>query len=180
MSTFQTRLFGATDRRTQLIYSLLAASVALTAYKTRNKWWMRLLTQKCDGSCGESGFHTHHLTKLGKWHYVYRYRVYTLLVPDFRPQPIPGAWFADYAKAWQDQYEGFPVHSTWVRDENGYWVWVTDTPGFDRVWFDKMGWQFPARWIPVSAQAFYTVGHDGISDVVSIEPQVPDESEVFK
>ena len=139
------------------------------AYRTRSKWMQRLLSRKCTG-CPDKAYHTHHLTALGKWHYVYRYRLFSAICPDFRSQPVPGEWFTDYKRAWEANYTT-PCRSAWVRDERGYWVWVTDTPGYDRSWFDNHGWQFPAKWIPAGAKDFYTVGVDEISTIVSIETQ---------
>lgn len=177
MSFYRTNWSGRTGHRTLLTYSLLVALVGVTAYKNRSLWWMHLLTKKCPtpNNCKLAGEHTHHLTPLGKWHYVYRFGLFT----DPRPQPPVGQpWYGDYKKDWE---ENFPnvlsqngsngCQSAWVRDEKGYWVWITDTPLWDRDWFDKRGWQFPAKWITVGSQQFYTVGSDDISTIVSLEPQ---------
>jgi hypothetical protein len=159
------------DHHTLTTYSLLVALGAVTAYAMRDKWVQRVLVRPC-GGCDESAYHTHHLTAFGRWHYAGRYKLYDVLFGDRRPQPEPGGdWYGEYAKDWYAQFESTSNRSCWVRDERGYWVWCTDTPIFDRDWFDEQGWQFPAKWITYGSLDFYTAGHDGISTVVSLETQ---------
>lgn len=133
---------------------------------------MRLATSKCRG-CSTESEHTHHLRFLGRLAYVYRYKAWSFLVPDFRSQPpVGGDWFWEYKKAWGERFHGAQFTSGWVRDEKAYWIWVTDTPGFDRIWFDEHGFQFPAVWITSASKAFYTAGFDNISAIVRIGEKI--------
>lgn len=174
MNSSRTRWYGPTDLPTHPIFNLLVVLGALTVYKTRKKWFQRLLIRQCHPPCAMAGYHTHHLSLLGKAHYVWRYRVFSTFVPDFRPQPVAGEkWYPEYANAWEEQYPDVPCRSCWVRTEEAgetVWVWVTDTPGFDRAWFDTQGWQFPAKWITAESLQFYTIGHDSLSAIVNIKP----------
>lgn len=178
-----TRLSGRTVLRTLTIFSLLSASWLLLALKNRKignwtfkqlvKYRTKLYVKKCDGLCGNHSYHTHDLRFLGNWHFIYRYKVFDRLLPDSRPQPPvdekSGApWIDEYEKSWRAAYPGYEPQSCFVRDEKGYWVWVTNTPQFDRGWFDKKGWQFPAAWITGPSQEFYKVGADYLSTIVSL------------
>lgn len=178
------RSYGRMGLLTLIICSLLSVLLRLLASKNPKfgKWLeqklfryrTKLMVKRCDGLCGNQAFHTHDLRWLGKWHFIYRYTVLRILFPDPRPQPpisvnIGGApWIDEYNKAWREQFPGYTPISQYVRDEKGYWVWVTNSPQFDREWFDKQGWQFPAAWITGPSQEFYTVGKDHISTIVSL------------
>lgn len=175
--------YGRTGLLTLIICSLLLGAVRLLASKNPKfgdwltnklfKYRTKLMVKKCDGLCGNEGFHTHDLRLLGKWHFIWRFKVLKALFPDNRPQPpidaIQGApWIDEYNKAWLEQFPGYSPISQYVRDERGFWVWVTNTPQFDRNWFDGKGWQFPAAWITGPSQDFYTVGKDNISTIVAL------------
>ena len=134
------------------------------------------MIKQCDGLCGDDVYHTHHLTLLGKFHFSWRYKIVQWIVPDTRPQPpiseIFGApWIDEYKIQWREVYKGYEPQSCYVRDEKGFWVWVTNTPMFDREWFDSNGWQFPAVWITSPSQEFYRVGRDALSTIVSLPDQ---------
>ena len=131
------------------------------------------MIKRCDGFCNTPGYHTHDLRLWGKWHFIYRYAVLNRLLTDPRPQPpvdskVGAPWIDDYEKAWRAAYPGYEPQSCFVRDDKGFWVWVTNTPQFDRDWFDNHGWQFPASWITGPSQEFYRVGKDYLSTIVSL------------
>ena len=174
---------GQTGHRTLTICSLLFASVLLLVSKNpkfrkylQHKAFIyraKLMVKKCDGFCGNEGYHTHDLRLLGKWHFIYRYKVVKALFPDTRPQPpindtVGAPWIDAYNHDWKQQFPGYEPISNYVRDERGFWVWVTNTPQFDRNWFDEKGWQFPAAWITGPSQEFYKVGKDAISTIVAL------------
>ena len=104
---------------------------------------------------------------------LYRFKVLKALLPDNRPQPpiddlVGAPWIDEYNTAWKKEFPGYEPISNYVRDERGFWVWVTNTPQFDRNWFDEHGWQFPAAWITGPSQEFYKVGKDNISTIVAL------------
>jgi hypothetical protein len=142
---------------------------------------LHLLTRPCPGkSCPDPSVHTHHLTWYGWWHFIYRYKVIDALFGDKRPYPpIPGEvggvdFWTGYNKAWHKAFPTGALRSTWVRDEDGYWVWVTDTPQWDRDYFDLHGYRFPTAWITGPSKEFYTIGTDHISTVVSLPKEKSD------
>lgn len=152
------------------------------------KYRMKVMVKKCDGFCGQKEYHTHDLTFIGKFYYIYRHKIVQYLVPDNRPQPpvderVGAPWISEYNAAWVKEYPGYTPASEYVRDQRGFWVWVTNTPQFDRNWFDEKGWQFPAAWITVNSKAFYKVGEDALSTVVALPlpdgSTTVDKSEVF-
>lgn len=175
--------FGRTALRIPLISSLLFVAVLLTALKNPKfrKWWnihvlMPLYIKPCSGFCNTPGYHTHDLRIPGKWKFIWKYKALDAVIGDPRPQPpidhdSGAVWFDDYEKAWKEAYPGYDNGSCWVRDMNSHWVWVTNTPQFDRNWFDGKGWQFPAAWITGPSMEFYKVGADDISTIVSLPPK---------
>lgn len=177
------RSYGRTGLLTLTICSLLLGLLLLLASKNQKvgnwltpilfKWRTKLMVKRCDGLCGQPGYHTHDLRLLGKWHFIYRYKALKTLLPDPRPQPpiddlVGAPWIDEYNKAWKEQFPGYTPISEYVRDERGFWVWVTNTPQFDRNWFDGKGWQYPAAWITGPSKEFYTVGKDLISTIVAL------------
>jgi hypothetical protein len=169
--------------RTLIICSLLFVFVRLLAsVNPKFGEWLtlkvmkvrtRMMVKRCDGFCGQSGYHTHDLRLLGKWHFIWRYTVLNAVFRDPRPQPpiddkVGAPWIDEYNEAWKKQFPGYTPASCYVRDEKGFWVWVTNTPQFDRNWFDEKGWQFPAAWITGPSQDFYKIGQDYLSTVVAL------------
>jgi hypothetical protein len=113
------------------------------------------------------------LTLLGKFLYHGRYELMDSLFADPRPYPpvdnlVGSPWFIEYRSDWQKKYPQFECASKWVRDTDGVFVWVTNTPPFDRDWFESRGWRFPARWITGPSKFFYRVGQDKLSEIVSL------------
>ncbi|ATN94017.1 hypothetical protein J4U01_gp054 [Mycobacterium phage Kumao] len=72
-----------------------------------------------------------------------------LLAKDNRPEPEPGPWVRDYMADWVANHGlTIPVPAGWVKGkESGKWLWATNTPEWDRDWFDKRGWRFPRKWV---------------------------------
>lgn len=75
-------------------------------------------------------------------------------LPEFPVQP--GPWFGKYARDWararnirEDEVYDH-ITSAVIDGTNGY-IFATETPEWDRGWFNKNGWEFPRRWIPMSA-----------------------------
>jgi hypothetical protein len=168
------------------IFSLLFALLALTvsqnpkvreyAAKKWHKIRMRLYIKPCGGMCGISAFHTHDLTLIGKWHFMWRYRLQDILFRDPRPTPPVDAtqgapWIDEYEADWRNNFPGYNMASCFVRDAQGFWVWVTNTPQWDRDWFEKKGWRFPTAWITGPSKTFYQIGKDALSTVVSLPPK---------
>lgn len=63
----------------------------------------------------------------------------------------PGSWWLIYASDYS-AYFGIPVdqvikRSAVIEATHGY-VWATETPSWDRDWFNKHGFHFPERWLP--------------------------------
>lgn len=73
--------------------------------------------------------------------------------PDGVPVNLePGSWFEDYVADWsgahgvedpEDVTSGFAVGAV-----SGDWVWVTNTPEWDRDWLEARGSRFPDKWVP--------------------------------
>lgn len=186
-----------TAHRIPIIFGLVSAFASLLALRnpkireslgaSLKRTKLRLMIKKCDGFCGTEGYHTHDLRILGKWNYIWKYKFLDRVTGDPRPTPPVGdngsAWFAEYEKAWLAEYPGHTISSCWVRDEKGFWVWVTDTPLFDRKWFDDKGWRFPIAWITSPSKKFYQIGKDQISSIVSLptdgKSNVPVEGETW-
>jgi hypothetical protein len=66
-----------------------------------------------------------------------------------QPDLTPGAWYCyylgDYLTDFPDEQYTKACPVQWT---DGEFVWATDTPEWDRDWFNAHGWEFPARWIP--------------------------------
>ena len=185
IGSFRNLLSLAMGHPTLTTSSLLLASATAAALKNPKvrarvgkqvqKTRLRMYVKPCPGvGCETQGYHTHDLRVMGKWHFIWRYKFYNAVLGDPRPQPPVGqegsTWFAQYAADWRQAFSEFGTDTTscWVRDKAGYWVWVTDSPQFDRNWFDDHGWRFPAAWITSEAKRFYTVGRDELSTIVSL------------
>jgi hypothetical protein len=72
------------------------------------------------------------------------------------PQPIaPGRWFTSYLRDWMKSHEitdeDDATSGLVLGAESGEWIWVTNTPEWDRGWFEERGVGFPARWVPYAA-----------------------------
>jgi hypothetical protein len=99
-----------------------------------------------------------------------------MIFGDPRPHPpvdeMAGApWFPEYEEDWKKEFTGHSLESCFVREANGYWVWVTNTPMWDRSWFEARGWKFPTAWITGPSKTFYQIGSDVLSTVVSLPPK---------
>lgn len=110
---------------------------------------------------------------MGKWSYIWRYKLQNEFLPDPRPYPPVEAewgapWFAEYQEEWRKQYVNYTFDSGFVRDLGGTFIWVTNTPQWDRDFFDRKGWKFPYQWITGPSKTFYRVGEDVISNIVSL------------
>lgn len=68
-----------------------------------------------------------------------------------QPDLTPGAWYCYYLGDYMTEHPGVTqVRSPPVELRNGSFIWATETPEWDRGWFEKRGWEFPAQWIPYS------------------------------
>lgn len=68
---------------------------------------------------------------------------------DNRPEPQPGPWLQEYAKDWLEAHpgqrgvtSGFALGAKSKKP-----IWATNTPEWDRGWFDKRGWRYPHKWV---------------------------------
>lgn len=63
----------------------------------------------------------------------------------------PGPWYFNYAADYSANF-GIPVHQvinhSAVVGATGGYAWATETPEWDRDWFNRRGYDFPARWLP--------------------------------
>lgn len=81
---------------------------------------------------------------------------FVLRIKTYKDFPLkPGPWFMEYASDWgrhfgvkQDELND-KITSCLTEGTNGY-VFCTETPEWDREWFNKRGWQFPSRWVAFS------------------------------
>lgn len=68
----------------------------------------------------------------------------------------PSGWWLDYAKAWGAAHDvpvevlAAKITSAIVEGTNGI-IWATETPEWDRDWFNSRGYDFPTRWVPHSS-----------------------------
>lgn len=64
----------------------------------------------------------------------------------------PGPWFQAYLADWMiahDLSDPDLATSGLARGmTSGDYIWVTETPEWDRGWFNAHGWEFPAKWVP--------------------------------
>lgn len=67
--------------------------------------------------------------------------------PDLRPGPWYCYYLGDYLTAHPTENV---VHSSPLELTTGVFIWATSTPEWDREWFEKRGFEFPAQWIPYS------------------------------
>lgn len=64
----------------------------------------------------------------------------------------PGPWFKEYLNDWM---EAFDIDDTQrvtsgiaTGEISGDYIWVTETPEWDRAWFNERGYRFPRKWVP--------------------------------
>lgn len=63
----------------------------------------------------------------------------------------PSGWWLDYARDWGAAHDigvdvlAGEITSAVVQGTNGL-VWATETPSWDRDWFNSRGYDFPERW----------------------------------
>lgn len=68
-----------------------------------------------------------------------------LVQPDLKPGP----WFCYYLGDYLTAHPGEEVvRSHPVQIRTGSFIWATATPEWDRGWFEKRGFEFPAKWMP--------------------------------
>lgn len=65
---------------------------------------------------------------------------------------LPGAWFKVYLSDWMEAHD-IDDHSLATSgiargDETNDYIWATETPEWDRDWFNSHGWTFPRKWVP--------------------------------
>lgn len=76
----------------------------------------------------------------------------------------PGPWFKYYLSDWMEDHgvtETENAKSGIVTGaETGDYIWVTDTPEWDREWFNDKGFRFPRKWVPFSLM-FAVIGEPG-------------------
>ncbi|OQW34549.1 MAG: hypothetical protein A4E20_11045 [Nitrospira sp. SG-bin2] len=67
----------------------------------------------------------------------------------------PGPWFKEYAGDYARQFN-IPLNEVYekmtsavIEGTNGF-IWATETPEWDRDWFEECGYAFPKRWVPFS------------------------------
>lgn len=165
-----------------MVFALLLLTVSQNpkvreyAAKKWSKLQMRMFIRPCNGMCGTPHYHTHDLRLLGKWHFLWRFKLQDIIFHDPRPHPpvdeTDGApWIDEYEADWKKNFPGYNMASCFVRDAEGFWVWVTNTPQWDRDWFEKKGWRFPTAWITGPSKTFYQIGKDALSTVVSLPPK---------
>ncbi|WP_131822701.1 hypothetical protein [Mycobacteroides chelonae] len=79
------------------------------------------------------------------------------------PDLTPGAWFCyylgDYLVAHPNEKT---VKSSVVELSTGEFVWATETPEWDRDWFEARGFNFPERWTLYSSLAGLNVEMKGL------------------
>ncbi|AJD82147.1 hypothetical protein COSMO_75 [Mycobacterium phage Cosmo] len=173
MNSFRTRLSGRTGLPILTIFSLLAGWIAVWAYRNRENLMIYLVSSRCRGCDFETIAEHRHANVLGRFLYVWRYNLWDRVFPDKRPVPTPDpGWWIEYENAWVNQFsrEDTAHMGSWVRAKQGYWVWVTDTPQFDRDFFDAHGFKFPPKWITQAMRDFYYIGADDLSVIVNFEP----------
>lgn len=70
---------------------------------------------------------------------------------NFRPAfPVaPGAWFREYTADFIEHFDitQEEMTSAVIEGTHGY-IWTTQTPEWDRDWFERHGYSFPKRWVP--------------------------------
>lgn len=75
---------------------------------------------------------------------------------------VPGAWFDEYLEAWRVAHDipkdeiGARLSSGIVKGRNGTYIFVTDTPEWDRGWFESRGYHFPTRWVTFESLRYYS------------------------
>jgi hypothetical protein len=67
--------------------------------------------------------------------------------PDLRPGPWYCYYLGDYLTAHPNETV---VRSSPLELHDGSFAWATDSPEWDRGWFEKRGFAFPAQWVPYS------------------------------
>lgn len=75
--------------------------------------------------------------------------------------PVPGPWFDEYMEDWRVAHN-IPKNeirarqsSGIVKGRNGTFIYATDTPEWDRGWFESRGYHFPARWVTFESLRYY-------------------------
>lgn len=63
-----------------------------------------------------------------------------------QPDLTPGQWYWDYCADFFAKMSTVPRAA--VAQDDGGLLWLTDTPEWDRQWFEARGFEFPARWMP--------------------------------
>jgi len=69
---------------------------------------------------------------------------------DWRGRAKPGKWWQRYYSQWLDAHDAFRKDRDidpggWARGDDGNEWWLTDTPDWDREWFNGQGVQPPPR-----------------------------------
>lgn len=83
-------------------------------------------------------------------------------LPEFNVQP--GPWFKKYLNDWMEAFDvdtRRAVTSGIVTGQvSGDYIWVTNTPEWDRDWFEENGFSFPSKWVRYECMNM-VVGEDG-------------------
>ncbi|MBN7458613.1 hypothetical protein I3U64_00435 [Mycobacteroides abscessus subsp. abscessus] len=70
------------------------------------------------------------------------------------PDLTPGAWLCYYMGDYLFAHpEEKTVRSAVIELSNGEFIWATETPEWDRDWFEDLGFNFPSRWTLYSSLA---------------------------
>lgn len=79
------------------------------------------------------------------------------------PDLTPGAWLCYYLGDYLVAHPGEKtVKSSVIELASGEFVWATETPEWDRDWFEARGFNFPERWTLYSSLAGLNVEMKGL------------------
>lgn len=77
---------------------------------------------------------------------------------DFRLEP--GPWFKFYLHDWMEAHgvknSDDAMSGIVTGEKTGEYIWVTQTPEWDRKWFNDKGFRFPRKWVPFTMMQFVT------------------------
>lgn len=70
----------------------------------------------------------------------------------------PGPWYAYYMGDYMVAFDTDEIHSAIVELKDGTYMWATQTPEWDRDWFEEhLGWEFPEKWVPYTDLAAHNL-----------------------
>ena len=68
---------------------------------------------------------------------------------------VPGSWYEVYLNDWMEFFDiddrDLVTSGIVTGQESGDYIWATETPEWDRDWFNDHGRRFPRKWVHFSA-----------------------------